>query len=333
MPKKTKPLVQRVATRRQEARWRHEHRQQMITLAAGLGVIVVVLGILAYGYLATYYFPPRQAAVRVNDRVFNMTYVADLLRIVSSGGGSTAASMADQMPKVVQDNELARAGAAAEGVTATDQDVEQQLRSYFAPILPTPEEEPDAAKRETAFQKAYADYLKRIKISDQFFREIIKTDLLKQKLRDKLTPASAEQVHLMAIMVSSLDKTKPVKADLDAGKDFSTVARQYSEHSSKDQGGDLGWIPRGVQDSKIDDVAFSLAPGAVSDAFRTSLGFWVIKTVDKETDRPLSDDNKQALNLKVLDDWLGKQREHNRVESYWNKDKSQWLQNQFKTQA
>lgn len=329
--KKSKPSVQRVVTRRQQARWRLERRNRLITLAVGLSVMAVVAGILAYGYFASYYIPPRQAAVRVNDRVLNMTYVASIMRVVTWGGGVSAASLADEMPRMIQDAELTRQGATAEGIAVTDQEIDEGVRSSLGPLLPTPEEEPDAAKREADFQKLYAAFLKQVRVSDRFYREIVAADVLKDKLQDKLAPRTAEQVHILAIMTDSLEKATEVKTRLDAGEDFATLAKELSLHPSAENGGDMDWIPRGIQDPKLDEVAFSLEPGTVSDPFRTSLGFWVIKAVEKEPDKELSQDNYETLRFTVLNDWLDQQRQQNRVESYWSPAKSRWLQNQFKT--
>jgi peptidyl-prolyl cis-trans isomerase D len=62
------------------------------------------------------------------------------------------------------------------------------------------------------------------------------------------------------------------------GEDFAAVAAEASEDpGSKDQGGDLGFFPRGRMVPAFEEAAFSLAPGEVSDLVRSDFGFHIIR--------------------------------------------------------
>ncbi|MBI3800247.1 MAG: peptidylprolyl isomerase, partial [Deltaproteobacteria bacterium] len=62
-----------------------------------------------------------------------------------------------------------------------------------------------------------------------------------------------------------------------AGEDFATLADTYSQGSRPGEGGDLGYFKKGQMPKEIEDVAFSLKPGEVSQPFRTGAGVHLLK--------------------------------------------------------
>lgn len=69
-----------------------------------------------------------------------------------------------------------------------------------------------------------------------------------------------------------------VIARLKAGEDFAAVAAEVSaDAGTKAQGGDLGWISRGMLVGPFEDALFALEAGGLSDVVRTEFGFHVIR--------------------------------------------------------
>ncbi len=61
------------------------------------------------------------------------------------------------------------------------------------------------------------------------------------------------------------------------GADFAALAKEYSEDpGSRNSGGDLGWIERGVTDPEFENALFSMTPG-VSDPVKGSDGWHVLQ--------------------------------------------------------
>ncbi len=67
--------------------------------------------------------------------------------------------------------------------------------------------------------------------------------------------------------------------ELRKGGDFATAARRFSmDPQSKENGGDIGWIRRGIGlDQRFEDVAFALRPGVISEPVETPFGFHLIQ--------------------------------------------------------
>jgi peptidyl-prolyl cis-trans isomerase C len=57
---------------------------------------------------------------------------------------------------------------------------------------------------------------------------------------------------------------------------FASAAKRYSEDSSAESGGDLGWITKGQTDHDFETAAWNLKPGVVSGIVESKFGFHLI---------------------------------------------------------
>jgi parvulin-like peptidyl-prolyl isomerase len=100
-------------------------------------------------------------------------------------------------------------------------------------------------------------------------------------------------------------RVRDIKARLNNGGDFATMARQYSEHQSAYQSGDIGFLARsdfadalpqqmGLPAS-VGDKLYGMEPGDVTEPIKDAAGRWhLLKVTGKQTetrDRPLDDPN------------------------------------------
>lgn len=70
---------------------------------------------------------------------------------------------------------------------------------------------------------------------------------------------------------------KDVQERLAAGDDFDTLARQYSDDTTAQNGGDLGWVSRGDMVKPFEDAAFLLRIGQISAPVQTQYGWHIIE--------------------------------------------------------
>jgi len=121
-------------------------------------------------------------------------------------------------------------------------------------------------------------------------------------------PKSAEQVHARHILVESEQEAQELLSLLQGGADFAELAREHSlDPSNKESGGDLGFFPRGTLIvPEIEDVAFSLEVGQISDVIQSPMGYHIVQVLEHVQDRPLTEESWQALKEATFREWVSK---------------------------
>jgi foldase protein PrsA len=157
--------------------------------------------------------------------------------------------------------------------------------------------------------ETWDDYLETMGLSQAAFDEIMTQSLLvNQLIVMQETPTQAEQVHARHILVTDPDLAADLVQQLAAGGDFAALATANSEDTGSAQnGGDLGWFPRGIMVSEFEEAAFGLGIGEVSGVITTTYGFHIVEVLEKET-RDLTEDFRQQLQQSEFIKWLDAER-------------------------
>jgi peptidyl-prolyl cis-trans isomerase SurA len=90
-------------------------------------------------------------------------------------------------------------------------------------------------------------------------------------------PRTGDRIKAKARLLASslLDSLKK-------GADFAALAKKYSDDpGSASQGGDLGFVKRGVFYPEFEAVAYSLAPGSLSGIVESPVGFHIIQLIER----------------------------------------------------
>jgi peptidyl-prolyl cis-trans isomerase SurA len=95
-----------------------------------------------------------------------------------------------------------------------------------------------------------------------------------------------------------------------AGEAFDMLAARYSQGPEAAQGGDIGFIERGVSIPEVEQAAFGLAPNQVSSVIESNLGYHVIKVADKRGAgiKPM-EAVREEIKMKLEDEKLDKKYE------------------------
>jgi peptidyl-prolyl cis-trans isomerase SurA len=73
-----------------------------------------------------------------------------------------------------------------------------------------------------------------------------------------------------------------VRRQIIEGADFAEMARKVSRDASASDGGDLGTLKRGELAAEVEEQILALAPGEVSQPYRSALGYHLFKLESKE---------------------------------------------------
>jgi parvulin-like peptidyl-prolyl isomerase len=140
------------------------------------------------------------------------------------------------------------------------------------------------------------------------YAERVRQILLSEGVMQAVTaemPLEVEQIHLRQIVVDSQETSQALLAQLQLGADFAALAREQSlDSATKDIGGDLGWIPRGLISPELEDPAFELAPSEVSDIVPFDGAYYLLQVVEREEIRPLPPEFLARLKLAAFQRWL-----------------------------
>lgn len=111
-----------------------------------------------------------------------------------------------------------------------------------------------------------------------------------QKHRDEFT--SKEQVKLRMIMIPSRSAegnsasqkamAEEILGKLASGADFERMAQMYSEDSTRDLGGDWGWIERKTLAPELEKVAFALPAKKISTIIELGGNYYILRVDEKK---------------------------------------------------
>ena len=140
-----------------------------------------------------------------------------------------------------------------------------------------------------------------------------------RKHRDQFT--TKEQIKVRMIMISGQMDTATAPAQkalaeevlgrLAGGAEFDRTAQVYSEDSTRDNGGDWGWIERNTLAAPLEKIAFNMPVGRISNIIEYAGNYYILKVEDKRggTTRSLAE-ARSDIEKKLLEDEAQQIQEH-----------------------
>jgi parvulin-like peptidyl-prolyl isomerase len=273
LPKKKIERPQREMTKRQLSHWQRESRMQRFIMIGGIIIVAAVLAIVGTGIYMDKYRPYQAAAVKADNKQYDMDYYIDMLAYMGLANGSTdlIQYMGDMAIQIMEQNYFYVQEASKQfGVSVSDDEVNQEFE-----------------KNKMTRNQARTD--------------LIRGQLLENKLKDYIgknrVPQTGDQRKVEAMFLESEKQAKSVKERIETnGEVFSDIAAQLSlEKVSKDKKGVLGSVPQGIlptllesaANTALEDKVFSpdtpdKALLTVEDPDRTkSMGYWLLKSSDE----------------------------------------------------
>ncbi len=150
----------------------------------------------------------------------------------------------------------------------------------------------------------------------------------------KVSERKEKEAHVQAILLASEEEAQNVITRLEAGEDFAALVEELSQLEwLKENGGDLGFLSRGIMTSVFDEFVFDseVELGVVSepifdDTIVTKGGYWLVKVVDKDDNRRIEDSDRDLLKAEALNEWLEALWDdpETKVENYLDDEKRAW---------
>jgi peptidyl-prolyl cis-trans isomerase SurA len=218
------------------------------------------------------------------------------------------------------DEKLLLAEAKRQSVTVSPAEVAKQVDRAIAD-----------AKQRLGGEQGFQQQLQRENTTEARLRERYRTDLERQMLGERVVkkmlpvkpvpqaeaesyylahmsefPKVPPQLRLQVIQITPSPDSAALKAGrakieairkrLVAGEKFAKVAAETSDDpSSANAGGDLSFFRRGQMDPGLEDAAFALAPGKLSQPVKTVYGWHLVETIERDTVRsPAGKDSLDA---------------------------------------
>jgi len=148
----------------------------------------------------------------------------------------------------------------------------------------------------------------------------------------EVTDKEDDKIEARAMLLGSEAEAERVKAEL-VGGNFSSLATEYSQHESKDEGGELGELKQGDMGSNaFDAVAFNLTVNEVSqpvkdESVQTTGGYWLVKVIDRGMHQ-LETEVKEELRDKHFNDWFEEWKGDSTIENLLDEGKKTWAVNE-----
>ncbi len=155
-------------------------------------------------------------------------------------------------------------------------------------------------------------------------RSLLAGEVVEDIMTGAVTPGMVEQIYqedfvdtpqgqeynAAHILVESEEAAQQIKADLEEGADFGTIAREKSTGPSGSRGGDLGWFGAGQMVPAFEEAVMALQPGEVSDPVETQFGWHVIKLNDvRQQEAPELEEVREQIEQKIRTDAVTKRVE------------------------
>lgn len=131
-------------------------------------------------------------------------------------------------------------------------------------------------------------------------KEILKSQLLVEKaaMKDiKVTDKELKEyydnykpeIKARHILVEDEAKAKEIKAKLDGGAKFEDLAKESTDTTSAQQGGDLGWFGAGKMLPEFEAAAYALKVNEISAPVKTEYGYHIIQVTEKKEKKSFED--------------------------------------------
>jgi peptidyl-prolyl cis-trans isomerase C len=249
-------------------------------------------------------------ALRVNGIDISYQRYVGFYQEYQRSQGVAIGARGDQLPLLTRmrkeamdlliEQELIIQAAESQGIEVTLEEVDAAFAEVSAPF-DNPDEFTRRLETEGYTEESYREHLRRMIAASKYLDGIradaatVSDEELETYYRDneyRLT--LPEEVRVRHILLSWKPLGKPddraalheqMQAILEkarAGEDFAELAKEYSDDSTRINGGDVGFFRRGKMVPAFEAAAFALQPGEISEIVETPFGLHIIRLEERK---------------------------------------------------
>ena len=305
----------------ESSRSTREKRHERLAWGIGAGLLVLVIGIVVFGFYQEFYRPPRVWAGSVRDQEFKMGDLVERIRVLQGLSGQVDLSTVPfEYLRDLLNAEVLRQAAPDLGFRLTDEDIDGVIKAQFYPSVPEGQES-DPGQLDQEFQNNYQIFLARTGLADPDFRVIVQEQIALQQLGlmlGRTIPETTEQVEVEWIRtdIEGRIDVGAVRARLGSektggGEEFVKVAGEVGVPAGfADRTGYVGWVPQGAF-PELDGALFGdeereippLEVGEISGPIFTQNGIYIVRLLTGPTDREFSNQMRNKLNIELVTKW------------------------------
>ena len=210
--------------------------------------------------------------------------------------------------EVLVQDALFRAELDARGVVITEETVDEVFERQYTSFLDRSQItesqlEAYARSQGTSLEEFRAMYRERAALDLEFkalVRAVTEHVVTEDEMRlyynlhpnEFVTPP---EIRLSQILVPSDDLARNLLVQLSEGASFAELASQYSADASAADGGDMGWIRAGDYVADVEEAAFDLPVGQLSDVVESTVGYHILLVRDRHEAEQLSFEDARTV--------------------------------------
>ncbi len=256
-----------------------------------------------------------RVVARINDEIITLTELEKTYRELKSAflGEGRLPSKRELLERMIE-NRLLLQEAKREGIKVSEGEVQENIERVKAGFLSEKAFEM-ALEREGItiedLEKRYREELMIKKLIDKEVKpevEVTKKEIRDYYEKNKRRFRKEERVKMRHILFEDYSQSLKAWNKIKSGVDFEEVAKR----------GHLGSFKRGQLDRKIEEAAFTLKEGEISQIVKTEAGYHIIKLEKKEEARlkKLSEVKEEIRNI------LSSQKMEQKIKEYLKKLKA-----------
>jgi parvulin-like peptidyl-prolyl isomerase len=282
-------------------------------------VVLLVLGILAYGYWDTYMRPPRETAVAVGGRSYDVDYFTRRLRaalndpIAPPRSGEQVAQLLTRLAKDITEEEVLLQRAGQLGIAVSDEDIDGAMAERL--LVPYTRDQTGKIIYTPAFENGVRNYLRTSGLTLEELRRAIHGQQLRQAARayfEQTLPEALPAVRLRQITLPSEDQAKAAREQVKDSAAFDQMLAALGQTG----GAAREWAAKGLLPTAVEEAAYRLPLGEVSDPIKNGDQYVLIIVDDRTDTRQLTDSDRGQIASKQLADWLAAQGKELKARSY-----------------